>query len=565
MTRAFAASQSADVIPFPLVTDERREIRPRAETRRVPGLVLSTVRRLRVHQTDQRIVVALAVALSVGFFVWYDAHGLIAAFGDARIREVIARRVVVSRTPGLAQFGATWLPFNAVASLPLIWNGVLFRSGIAGSIPSMLGFVVASLYLYRIGRLLTASRAAGWVAAGAFMLNPSLLYMQSTAMSETTALAALIVATYYTLKFLHSGDASDLAKCSAAVAVGTLIRYENWVLAFAFVPVIAYAGWRRRGYALAEAWTILYSLLAFAGCVAWVVYNAIIFHDPLLSFYYGQSSHKYYENTPASLVPARHNALLAFKLYGLTVALTVGWLLVALALLGLLVCMWRFRLRLMSWPVYLTLFPLGFYWLVLYQGVNTENLPQLGLGSYYNVRFGLLMVPAIALLLAVLVTAAPPRAKRVLAALILAVIALSSVVGFQHTPLALREARTDPLFQSGVDAQQAQWLSAHFKGGAVLIEYVNDASLMFYLLTKHNFPDHAFITDANGRQFKTALARPETSATWIVMNSDQRTLASQIWTTLHNRIDWRKYFALRATFHTPYGTTEFYERNNTRT
>jgi len=65
----------------------------------VPFTVASTRRLVRKHLTDEWLIIALATALSIGFFVWYDAHGLISAFGDARIREVIARRVVVSRTP----------------------------------------------------------------------------------------------------------------------------------------------------------------------------------------------------------------------------------------------------------------------------------------------------------------------------------------------------------------------------------------------------------------------------------------------------------------------------------
>ncbi len=544
------------------------EVQSRGETSlvarpSVPFTVASTRRLIRTHLTDEWVIVALAAALSIGFFVWYDAHGLIAAFGDARIREVIARRVVVSRTPGLAQFGSTWLPLNAIVSAPLIWNDFLFRTGIAGSIPSMLGFVVAALYLYRTGLLVTSSRAAGWVAAAAFMLNPSVLYMQSTAMSETTSVTALIVATYYALKLLRTGHAADLLKCATAVAAGTLIRYENWVLAFALLPVIVYAGWRHRGYALAEAWTLLYSMLAFAGGAAWVLYNAIIFHDPLLSFFYGQSSHKYYENFPESLVPARHHAVLAFKMYGLTVALTVGWLLLALAVLGLVALLWRFRLRLATLPVYLTLFPFGFYWLVLYQGVNTESLPQFGQGGYYNIRFGLLMVPAVALLLAVLVAVPKRVARHALVAIVLCAIALTSVVEFTQTPLTLREARSDPLYLSRTDEQQAQWFTSNYKGGAVLIEYVNSSSFMWYLMTKHDFPDRAFITDANGAQFNEALAHPESTVTWIVMNSDERTLTSRIYQTFRTSTHWRKYFVRRKSVHTPYGTTDFYERTNT--
>ena len=62
-------------------------------------MVVSAWRRVRSHLADERLVVVVAAALSIAFFAWYDAHGLIAAFADARSREIIARRVVVSRTP----------------------------------------------------------------------------------------------------------------------------------------------------------------------------------------------------------------------------------------------------------------------------------------------------------------------------------------------------------------------------------------------------------------------------------------------------------------------------------
>ena len=511
--------------------------------------------RARSKVTDEQLVAILAAILSIGFFIWYDAHGLTSAFNDARIREIIARRVVVSRTPGLAQFGTTWLPLPSIFMLSLIWNDFLFRSGIAGAIPSMLGFVVGTFYLYRIGRLLTSSRAAGWVAAFAFMLNPSVLYMQGTAMSEIIAISAFIVAIYYALNLMRTKHAADLTKCAAAVAAGTLIRYENWVLAFALAPVVGYAAWRSRGRALAEAWTILYSLLAFAGCAAWIVYNAVIFHDPLLSFYYGQSSHTYYANTPDYEIPARHHPFMAFKMYGLTVAGTVGWALLVLALLGLGVCLWRFRLRLQTLPIYFFLFPFGFYLLVLYRGINTLSLPELGQGPYYNVRFGLLMVPAVGVFLAVLVTARRAIVRRVLVAIVLVAIMISTVVEFQQTPFTVREAMVN-VDQSQNGQQEARWFGSHYKGGPVLITYVNDSTAIFYLLTRHDFPDRAFITDANGSQFTDALAHPESKVNWIFMNSDGSNGDSRIFTTLNGRKDWRKHFALRASF----GTALIYQR-----
>lgn len=528
-----------------------------AERVHLPVLVIVPGRWLRSHMTDEWSITVVAVALSICFYAWYDVHGVTAAFNDARIREMIARRVVMSRTPGLGQLGTTWLPLPFMLMLPMIWDDTLFRDGIAASLPSMAAFVIAAVYTYRIARLATSSRLAGWVAAGIVMADPSLLYIQATAMSETASLCAFVVTIYYALRVAHTHYALDLVKCAAGAVAGTWIRYENWIVAIAVVPVLAYIAWRRQGYVLAEAWALLYGSLAFAGCAAWILYNDIIFHDPLLSFFYGNSSNTY-ANIPASLLPARHHPLFAMTLYGVTVGYTVGWAVVAIAMVGLMFFVWRQGLQRRTLPIYLTLVPLAFYWLVLYLGVNWESLPQVGGGQYYNVRFGLLMIPAVAIFAAMLTVIGPLLVRRVLASATLVAIIVSSIIGFLQTPLVLREALYGPAGAGSAQSGQidAAWFSSHYHGGNVLITYVNSPSMMFYLLTKDGFRDDSMITDANGSQFAGALAAPQNWVTWIVMNSDASNGKSEIWTSLHRHADWRKYFILRKTL----GTTAIYER-----
>jgi Dolichyl-phosphate-mannose-protein mannosyltransferase len=517
---------------------------------------------LRAHVTDEWAVALLAAALSIGFFVWYETHGLTLAFNDARIRELISRRVIFGRTPGLGQLGTTWLPLPSLLMLPFIWSDTLFRSGLAGSLPSMGAYVLGGVYMYRTGRLVAGSRAAGWLAALVLLLNPSLLYMQSTAMSEVPSLTAFVIAIYYAVRVAETHHASDLVKCAAAVAAGTLIRYDDWILAFALVPVLALIAWRHRGYLLAEAWTILFGLLAFAGCAAWVIYNWVIFHDPLLSFFYGSRSHTFFADKTNLALPARGHPVTALETYGLTVAGTVGWLLLPAALLGLFMFVRRRRLRSSTLPAYLTLVPFAFYVLVLYKGANTESLPQLGQGQYYNIRFGLAMIPAVGLFCACLALTRRRLLSGVLVCSVLALTVASALIGWAGTPYVEREALYGP---SGLPTEtagkhDAAWLAAHYHGGNVLITYVNNQTMIFYLLTKHQFADRAFITDANGSQFDRALAHPETSVRWIVMNSDATNGASQIWTALHRDTAWQQHFALIATF----GTTQIYERVDDR-
>jgi hypothetical protein len=194
----------------------------------------------------------------------------------------------------------------------------------------------------------------------------------------------------------------------------------------------------------------------------------VIFHDPLLSFFYGQSSHTYYAGASASLLPDRHHAGTAFVTYGLTVAETMGWAMMPVAVLGLLVFVWRRRFQPATLPIYLTLIPLGFYWLALYKGVNVEYMPELHTGPYYNIRFGLAMIPAIALFSGILASVGPLLLRHVLVGTALVAAIISGTTGLiGETPFVLREA----LYGFGGDTRlpnerAAAWLSSHYRAGA---------------------------------------------------------------------------------------------------
>lgn len=518
---------------------------------------VTVFRWLRMHVSDTWWIALIAASLSIAVYAWYESRGMTTLFNDARVRELIARRVVSSRTPGLAQLGATWLPLPGILMMPFIWSDALFRDGLAGSIPSMLAYVLTATYMYRLARLATSSRAAGWVAAGILMANPSLLYMQSTAMSETISLCAFVAALFYALRLGKTHLSSDIVKCASAVAAGTLVRYDDWVIAFALVPVLIWIAWKHGGYVLAEAWAILYSLLAFAGCVAWVIYNAVIFHDPLLSFFYGQSNHKYYPNTPGRLLPARGHPIVALKMYGFSVAGIVGWPLIALALAGLLVAMWRLRVRADSLPVFMSLLPFAFYSLVFYLGVNTANVPQLGFGGYYNVRFALAMVPAVALFGAFFASTAESRTRGWAAGMLLLPVLAWGVLGsIQQQPFVVREAVYGNANLRVPGHTEANWMGANYHGGNILLTYLDNSAMAFYLMTDYHVPDRAFVTDANGAQFEAALAHPQNSVTWIILSLNLQDGGNRIRTALLRDPAWRSYFALRATL----GTTQIYEK-----
>jgi hypothetical protein len=170
------------------------------------------------------------------------------------------------------------------------------------------------------------------------------------------------------------------------------------------------------------------------------------------------------------------------------------------------------------------------------------------MATYYNVRYGMMMIPAVGLFFAYVA-----YQRRTLIATGLALLVAFGLVGtFLSVPYAL----DDPLHGVVRDpwSQPAgAWLHDYYHGGNILISYAALAPTIYFA----NEPDNDFITDSNGAQFKTALAHPNQWATWVVMSKD--TPADLVATTLEPRDDWRQYYVLSKT----YGPVEIYQRSDT--
>ncbi len=502
--------------------------------------------RLLARVTDSQLVAAISVVLSICAYVWYARSGINLGYGDALSRMVIARRVVVGPATGLGQLGTTWLPLHTMLMLPFIWNDTLFRTGLAGAIPSMAAYVITAVCIYRMVLFLFPSRGTAWVSALIFMLNPSVLYMQTTAMSEIPLLCTAVVAMYYMLRWAKSYQAMDLVKSAVAVAASAGIRYDGWALAVALAAVVAYLAWRRQGLAGVESYMILYGMLAFSTCAAWLIYNFIIFHDPILFLFFGDSSHKVY-----SLL-AYHRPLLSLEMYGFAAGATAGWAMSAIGAVGLIYFIARNRFRLETLPIYALLVPIAYHWLIFYTGVNAIYLPELGLGEYWNARFGLMLLPAIAIFVAYM--AHQHRYLRwgvLLASVVFLVVNLTIETPMsEREPIAYSSASTARI----VDQHRAaDWLTAHYHGGSILLSDQPDAPMMFYLL--RGVSDQNIVTDTPTDRFHAVLSHPETSASWIVIDKTGAPYFP-VYDALRQRSDWRPYFVLRER----YGSVEVYQR-----
>jgi hypothetical protein len=486
-------------------------------------------------------IALVAAVLSVVAYIYYAQRGLTLAYNDSISHMEIARRVLISSAPGLAQLGSVWPPLTHILMLPFIWIDPLYRSGLAGSLPSMAAYVVGAVYMYRLAALCCSSRGAGAIAALALMLNPSVLYMQSTPMTEIPLVCCAIIAIFYAVRWAHDFVALDLAKGAAAVAAGTLIRYDAWALALTLAAFVGAVAWRRHGWRFAEASGIVFAVLGFAGCAAWFLYNAVIFGSALYfaSGPYSASAQQRILQAHG-LLGAQGNPLLALQAYGFATLDTAGLLVTAAAVVGALVWIVRRRLDTATVPTYALLIPFAFNWLALVVGASSLDTGELniaGVQTFFNGRYGLMMLPAVAFFVAVLAAR-----HRLLRAATLLLIVLFGVGG---TLLATPYALQDPLH--GVNAQgraasieQSAWISAHIHSGNVLISYGSFAPVIF--LSK--LPEQRLVTDSDGPAFRAALADPAAHVQWIVMDANSAEY-DPVWQALSARQDWTQDFTLQ--------------------
>src|SRR5579884_1568998 len=151
------------------------------------------------------LVGQIAAITSIAAFSFYLRHDNLLLYGDAVAHINIARRVFDSRTPGLLQLGTVWLPLPHLLMLPFLFSKFLWQTGIGGSIPSLFAFVLSVMGIFRVMQIVLATAASGgagvkfapWLAVGIFALNPNLIYLQTTAMTESLYLAFFIWAVVF--------------------------------------------------------------------------------------------------------------------------------------------------------------------------------------------------------------------------------------------------------------------------------------------------------------------------------------------------------------------------------
>lgn len=364
------------------------------------------------RKNQTRLVTFVLFLISIGAFWYFSAKELTLVYNDAMAHLNIARQVIDNREPGAYQLGSVWLPLNHVLSLTLVWNDWAWHSGFAGSFFSMLSYVGSALAIFFLVRKMTGSLLAAWAGILAFALNVNMLYLQSTALTEPIYLLWFSVSAWVFLLWMEKRGPNTLALLGMLGCFQVLTRYDGWfVIGIEVILIALYDRFHRKLLmkdVIADVIVFLFPV-AF-GIGFWLVWNQLIFGDPLYFIFGPYSAHSQQTNISehSGLITKGHlgTSLVA---YWYVVKANIGLLAIGASTLGLL----TFFFRKYGTPVaskvslLLLLFsPIFFNILSLFLGFSIVNIPELDWNpsgkisdQWFNVRYGILALPAVAVLI----------------------------------------------------------------------------------------------------------------------------------------------------------------------
>ena len=492
--------------------------------------------------------VALLVCVSKGYLLLY---------GDAVAHLGIARRIIDTRNPGLEQFGGVWLPLPHLVMLPFVQNIVWWQNGLAGAFPSMFFYMLGVVGFYRLCRRLLVPRWA-FAATAFYALNPNLLYLATTAMTEPLFLALLIWLTLLTMEAVAAIRAKEAKLGSRLFLIGLLIlaavytRYDGWILGAAIWLILTWQLSRDSDLLKKNMGAFaLFTLITVAGPISWLVFNAHYFHDPLdfmrgpYSAYAidlktkapGAQHHRGWHNPGWSLLFYTRTAQVD------STAWEFGFLTMVLALEGVVLMVRHARQFLRSAALVtrdsalgethpygreilstlLLWLPLPFYMYSISWGSVPIFIPNLWPHAYYNSRYGMELLPALALFAVFALSAVErrlttpqPLVAKLLQPVTLLLVALSSVFMMYKVPLVLAEARNNSKTRIPFEESIARELGM-FPAGVPILMYESDH---VGALQMAKIPLRQTINETDYDSFHAALAAPASHAAYVIAIGD---------------------------------------------
>ena len=429
------------------------------------------------------LLLIFLVSISSFAFLIYYQNGLGLSYNDARSHLDIGRRVVEGLKPGLAQLGSVWLPLPHALMIPTIWNDFMWHTGLSGAIQSMASFVATGAIIYLFLKKIGVSLLGRIIISSVLFFSSDLLTITS------------------------------IIKSAFFVMASTLVRYDGWFLLVFSLGLIGIEVLRKKGYKASEGTVILFGTLAGFGVVLWFLWNLAIFKDPLY-FIFGPYSARaqQLQLEEAGVLATKGDLLFSIKVYLYALLYNSNAFIALLGAVGAAVFFIDKKIKTGVKIASIALFaPLIFNIVALYLGHSVLFIQGLSGNTWFNARYGVMLLPTIAIFIGYLIYKAG-HLKYVLLGLTAFVLFFSFA---NKDAVTIDDARVGSS-QKNV-SEVSGWLKENAKDeGFILISAASHDAIIF----SSGYPMAKFIHEGTGAYWESATVAPDRWARWIVMRTN---------------------------------------------
>jgi len=475
------------------------------------------------HQ--QALLVIVASAISMAAWGVFASLNVTTVYNDAMSHLNVARLVVDNIQPGFAQLGSVWLPMNHILSLVLIWNDWLWHTGLAGSLISMAAFVISAVALYKLVVYLSGSKWGGVGAALTFCFTVNMLYLQATPLTEPLYICLFILTALFVVRYVGSRSDSALIAASLVSAIGVLTRYDAWFIAGIAGVVIFVTDLFLEKQKLTSAIgrLVIYAFPVLFAALLWFGWNLLIFHDPLYAFTGPYSAHAQQALIESSSgLITKHSVGVSIWAYLLSIFENIGVIVALIGTLGWGVSMfWRpksAKSRVTAVACILLFSIIAFNVLALFFGFSILNLPALHwnpsgtlAGSLFNVRYGILALPFIAVGMGLFVAWIPRKRQWLTAAAVIVLVVGQSLYFCMNGVITIQDGLkgSSAFVNQDIAAQLEQRVG---RGDTVIMSTSSYNAVAF----ASGLGLRQFIHEGVSKEWNGAISEPDKYAKWIV-------------------------------------------------
>jgi len=455
------------------------------------------------------LAVVTGLALLVTLSAWWFFHrGYILYYGDAESHLNISRGLIDSRTTGYDQLGTVWLPVLHLICIPFVRYDSLWITGLAGTIPVAICFVVAGTFFFLTLREAYANTAAALIGLLCFVLNPNILYLAVIPMTEIVFMASLFAILYTVYRFEASQNCLWIVLAVPLAWALSLTRYDGWFLLPFLGAWFAFVAQRRR----------LIILFTFGAAVSlaplywiahnwWETGNALDFINGPYSPVAIQKGAPY---------PGYEDWTVAAQYYFNAGRLCAGIGLVALGVAG---AWFAYRRRLLLPFLFLLLTPLFYLWSMHSSGGSPIHVPSLWPFSYYNTRYGIALVPLCAFAAGALALSLPPSSRKFLFVIPALAVLPWLVHPSEQRWICWKESQVNSVDRRAWTMAGARFFRTNYQPGQTILASAGDVTGIFRVAGIHLT---ATLNIANGPNWLLASTRPDLyhPGSWLVCQSD---------------------------------------------